>query len=160
MYIWSIGCVLFPLFILFLSKRVNQLACLLGKLYAIYWSNLEDMTTHLQSSGKPAAEISKNAQLQMSFNWNEDECFIVSFNGRSAQASTESVVQTQAHVNVLACTYLNVHSSWLIYLDTHKFCIEFQITLEAVGRILRLFKHKLQVQCVSSNVFQIHRWRT
>lgn len=153
-------CFISFFFFFFLSRRVSQLACLLGKLYAIYWSNLEDVTTYLQSSGKPATEISKNAQLQMSFNWNEDECFIVSFNGRSAQASTESVVQTQDCENVLACTYLNVHSSWLIYLDAHKFCIVFQITLEAVGRILRLFKHKLQVKCVSSNVFQIHRWRT
>lgn len=59
------------------------------------------------------------------------------------------------------CTCMqNVSSSWFIYLDTHKFYIEFQSALAAAGRILRLFKHKMQVKCISSNIFHVHRRRT
>lgn len=87
----------------------------------------------------------------MSFNWIEDECFIADFNGSSAWASTEWVVQTRAHENVLAeC----VSSPWFFYLDAHKLHTEFQSTSASEHRVLRFFfLHKQQVKYVSSNIF-------
>lgn len=78
----------------------------------------------------------------MSFNWNEDECFIADLYCSSAWATTKWVVQTQAHENVLAeC----VSSPWFFYLDAHKFQIKFQSTSASERRVLRF------LFCTSSN---------